>query len=131
LEFTRKNGVGTEEKDKEAWEMIYNKYIQVYGLNKMYKRMLEAIREKSLCELEYCITGDRFNLTKAEIQASILETMLTNRGSGVTINKTLIHLSKWIGYWLNPKNITTQEYFDLLGEYEKYNKPNSDGKKNK
>jgi 23S rRNA G2445 N2-methylase RlmL len=118
---------GSEQKDHEVWEMIYDDYIDKNGLNKMYEKMLSTMIKKASAELEYCITGDRFKLTEAEIQETKLETMLSNKGSGMTISQTLIHLSKWIGHWLNTKSISTQEYFNLLSEFEKQNKPQSNG----
>ena len=128
IQFTRKdNNKGTKENDVKAWEMIYNDYIDTFGLNSLYKRMLEAIHKRAIAELDYCITGDRFKLTEAEIQETLLSNMMNNNGNGTTIEKVLIHLSKWIGHWLNSKQITAREYFDLLAEYEKYNKPNTDG----
>jgi hypothetical protein len=48
--------------------------------------------------------------------------MLNNKGSGVTIEQSLIHLSKWLGSWINVKAITTKEYFNLIDEYGKENK---------
>jgi hypothetical protein len=40
----------------------------------------------------------------------------------MTIEQSLIHISKWIGQWINPKTITAREYFNLLKEYGKANK---------
>ena len=120
--------------DHHYWDMVYDSYIQEYGLNKAYKKMLETMRRKAIAELEYCITGDRTQLTLAEIEESQIKSMLDNRGTGMTIEKTLIHLSKWIGYWLETSRLTAQQYFDLLGEFENYNKinkPKNDGKKDK
>lgn len=131
LHYVRKGEKGNNSQDLEAWEKIYNDYLKEYGLSKTYKKMLEAIRKKALAELDFVITNDRFKLTEADIQESILSTMLKNKGNGMTIEKTLIHLSKWIGYWLKPKNISTKEYFDLLAEFEKMNKSQSDGEKDK
>jgi hypothetical protein len=42
----------------------------------------------------------------------------------MTIEQTLIYISKWIGQWINPKQITAREYFNLLKEYGKANKGN-------
>jgi len=123
--------VGSEKNDHHVWDVIYDDYLKKNGLNKMYEKMLKTMIKKAKAELEFCITGDRFKLTEAEMQETKLETMLSNKGSGMTISQTLIHLSKWIGHWLNPKNITTQEYFDLLSEFEKHNKPNNNGQENK
>jgi hypothetical protein len=122
---------GSEDVDHKVWDIIYDDYINKHGLNKMYEKMLNTMIKKANAELDFCITGNRIKLTEAEIQETKLETMLSNKGSGMTISQTLIHLSKWIGHWLNPKKITTQEYFNLLSEFEKHNKPQSNGKENK
>ena len=91
---------------------------------KIYERMLKTMHKKAIAELDYCITGERFNLTQAEVQESVLAGMLKNAGSGRTIEQTLIHLSKWIGQWIKPKEISAKEYFTLLKELENYNKIN-------
>jgi hypothetical protein len=124
LEYVRKTNKGNEQLDTEMWEMVYDSYIKEYGLGEQYKKMLEAMKQKALCEADYVITGNRFKLTEAEIAASKLQTIVSNAGNGMTIEESLVHLSKWMGQWLNPKNITTKEYFNLLKEYGKANKSN-------
>ena len=51
-----------------------------------------------------------------------MQTMLENSGVNVTIDQTLIHLSKWLGTFLDSKNITVRQYFNLIEEYGKANK---------
>jgi hypothetical protein len=126
--------IQNNELDNYFWEQIYDTYIKEYGLNKTYKRMLETMRKKALADLEYCITGDRTQLTYSELEESQLKALLNNRGNAMTIEKTLIHLSKWIGYWIQAGNISTKQYFDLLGEFENYNNVNKqkhNGEENK
>lgn len=117
--------------DEKAWETIYDDYLKHNGIHKLKKKMLETMIKKANAELDFVLTGDRFKLTEIEIEEAKLQAMLDNRGKGTTINQTLIHLSKWIGHWLNDKILMTQEYFDLLSEFDKYNKPNSTDKKEK
>ncbi len=137
LSFCRKEqsrSQQNEELDNYFWEQTYDTYINEYGLNKTYKRMLETMKKKALADLEYCITGDRTQLTFAELEESQLKSLLDNKGNAMTIEKTLIHLSKWIGYWIEAGKITAKQYFDLLGEFENYNKinkPKDNGKKDK
>ena len=47
--------------------------------------------------------------------------MMKNNGDGMTIDQSLIHLSKWVGYRLNPKEITVVEYFNISEQYGKAN----------
>lgn len=118
----RKKGIGTEEDDLEAWNLIYDEYLSLYGLGKLNQRYLKAMQKRALNELDYVITGDRFKLTLAEMEERQLETMLNNGGQNMTVEQSLIHLSKWVGHWLNIKTLTAREYFDLIGEFEKFAK---------
>jgi len=118
----RKNGIGTEDDDLEAWNLIYDGYLKLYGLGKLNLKYLTALKKRALAELDYVITGDRFKLTLAEMEERQLETMINNGGQNITVEQSLIHLSKWVGQWLNVKTLTTREYFDLIGEFEKFAK---------
>jgi hypothetical protein len=118
----RKSKKGDEENDLEAWNLIYDEYLNLYGLGKLNQRYFKAMQKRALNELDYIITGDRFNLTLAEMEERQLETMLNNGGQNMTVEQSLIHLSKWVGQWLNAKTLTAREYFDLIGEFEKFAK---------
>jgi hypothetical protein len=77
---------------------------------------------KAMHECDYAITGERFKLTLIEIEEEKLKIMLSNKGNAMTIEQSLIHLSKWVGSWVNKKDITVREYFNLVAEFEKYNR---------
>lgn len=132
LKYCRRNTKkGDQKKDEKYWEMIYDNYIKEQVLCKIFNKMLETMVLLAQAELEFIISGNRFELTQAEMHEAKLKTMLDNKGVGITIPQTLIHLSKWIGSWVNVEQITTKEYFDLLGEFEKHSKSISNGKKDK
>lgn len=122
LTFVRKDKKGTEQEDTEAWERIYDSYIAEYGLNEVYKKMLNAMKKKALLEVDYILTRERFKLTEIEMQIANLDAMMMNGGNGMTIEQSLIHLSRWMGSWINAKDISTKEYFNLMNEYGKENK---------
>ncbi len=130
IEFVRKGDKGTTEQDDVVWMEIYDQYIKEFGLGKLHIKMLEAMKKKALLQLEYVKTRNAFQLTKIEMQITKLDGMLANKGSGISIEQTLVHLSKWIGQWLNTKKLTTREYFNLVREFERYNKQ-SNGEANK
>jgi hypothetical protein len=117
----KKNDKGTEEQDELIWESIYNSYIDEFGLDKMYKKMLDSMKKRVELELDYVITEDRFKLTLINMEITRLEQLIANAGVGMSIQESLIHLSRWMGSFINTKNITTREYFTLLKEYGKAN----------
>lgn len=117
----KKNEEGTEEEDEYVWETIYDSYINEFGLGKVYKKMLDSMRKRAELELDYVITGDKFKQTLINMEINRLEQLMANAGVGMSIPETLIHLSRWMGSFINTKSITTREYFTLLKEYGKAN----------
>jgi len=128
--YVRKSKEGNEKNDNEAWEIIYNEYLKKYGLQKSYKRYIEQLKKVVNAELDFVIKGDRFKLTISEMEAQKMKSMLNNMNYGMSIEQTLIHLSKWIGYFIKTKEISVVEYFNLLNEFERSNKAEH-GKKDK
>ena len=47
--------------------------------------------------------------------------MLKNAGNGIDIRESLIYISKWMGQWINSKQITTLDFFNLQKQYERFN----------
>jgi hypothetical protein len=127
--YARKSKEGSDEADINAWYVIYDDYINRFGLSKKYQQMLKAMRKKALIELDYVIKRDRFSLTLLEIEIQNLKMLLDNNGQGVSIEQSLVHLSRFVGYWIRSKEITAGEYFTLMEEYERINKLDN-GKKN-
>lgn len=109
------------EQDNESWETIYDEYIEKYGLSELYKKVLELMRKKALLECEYVITGDQFKVTQIAVLEEKLKSSLNNNGKGMSIEQSLIHLSKWLGYPINTYKTTVVEYFNILEQYGKGN----------
>ena len=130
LEYTRIGTRGDNSNDVKAWEGIYDAYLIKYGLNKHYVELLKVLKKKAELQVNYVMTKDKFSLTLLEIEEENLKIMLGNNGNGMSIDQTLVHLSKFVGYFLRAKEITTGEYFTLLEEYKRINSMEH-GKKNK
>lgn len=122
LTFTRKGNKGNIENDHKAWLKVHDEYLNQYGLGKMYKRLLNQMKKKAQLELDYVLTENRFKLTLIEMEEQKLKSMLSTAGTGITIDQSLIHLSKWLGYWIKSKEINVKEFFTLTKEFERLNK---------
>lgn len=110
--------------DLEAWSNMYDQYIKKYGLSKLYKKLLSIMKEKATLECTFVITRDRFKLTEIELKEEELKNAINNNSNGMTIEQALVHLSKWLGTWINTKEISVTEYYNILEEYGKANKKN-------
>jgi hypothetical protein len=73
-------------------------------------------------QCDYLITKDAFKLTQIEIEETKLENMQKMQAEPVSVEKTLIYLSKWLGYRLDWKQVSANEYYLILEEYGKANK---------
>jgi hypothetical protein len=130
IQYTRIGKLGTISKDQQAFCNIHDEYLTRYGLNKQYAQLLEVLKKKAELQLNYVRTKDKFSLTLLEIEEENLKIMISNNGQGVSMEQTLVHLSKFVGYWLRAKEITAGEYYTLLDEYKRINDIEN-GKKNK
>lgn len=110
------------EKDHEEWFRIYDQYIEKYDLSDVYLKLLKIMKRKALLELEFVRTRKPFVITKLAIEEQKLSLMMKNKGTPMTIEQSLIHLAKWMGgNLINKKEITVEQYFDLLNEHGKHN----------
>jgi hypothetical protein len=117
----QKDSIKTED-DAEAWFIVYDDYIKRYGLSDMYLKLLNTMKKKARLELKYVMTRDPFKETEISVQEAKLRNMLNNNGSSMTIEQSLIHLARFMnGKFINKKEITVEQYFDLLKEYGKHN----------
>jgi len=105
----------------EAWYKVNDEYIQRYGLGQLYKRLLKKMKEKALLQLSYVETRDRFKLTEISLAEAEMKSMMSNRGEGMGIREAVIHLSKYMGFRLNPKEITVSEFFTIRDKHGKEN----------
>lgn len=111
-----------EDNDNEAhFTTLYDDYLKSRGVGKEYKNYLSVLKKKAMLQCEYLISKDRFKLTQIEIEDAKLEALKKDKGEGISMEKTLIYLSKWLGYRLDWKQITANEYYLILDEYGKAN----------
>ena len=123
LKFLQKNIEEncSQEELQNAYEILFDDYLIKRGLSKSYKRLLDLMKKKTLLECEYIITGERFKLTEIELTEQMLRSEIGKDTVDISIEKSLVFLSKWIGYRLDWKVVTVSEYYIILEEYGKAN----------
>jgi hypothetical protein len=118
-EYTRTNiKQGTIEEDSAAWDCIYDSYILEFGLGKEYLRVLEIRKDIALYQCDLVISDDRFLNNKIKRLQRELEEILSKPVEG-DVTTCMIHLSKWIGYRINEREVTVLEFYKMLKEYQK------------
>jgi len=122
IEYVRRDGIADEGKDLEIWENLQDEYIKSFGHSKNYERLLQVIKEKALLEIDFVKTREKFKLTEIKIREERLRQMIETNGSGMSIEESLIPLSKYMGFRLNIREIMTKEYYSILKRYGEENK---------
>ena len=116
---------GYEEKatleDVKAWESIYATYVSEYGLNQLYKEYLKVARKIAILQADYIEKGVKYNLTQIEVLEEKKKGIQDQMNKGVSRDSVMVYLSKYMGFRLNPKEMTAKEYFTLIKEYERNN----------
>jgi len=108
-----------ETDNQEAFNKLYDEFLQKRGVNKEYQKYLDILKKKALLQCEFLITKDNFKLTQIEIEDAKIVSLQKTSESGLSIEKTLIYLGKWLGYRLDWKVITVMEFYSIMEEYEK------------
>lgn len=121
ISFTQIERGEEKPEDAEAFENLYDQYLKRYGHSKNYERLLEVMKKKAILELEYVQSRERFKLTEIAIQAQRLEDMIRTNGSGMGIEESLVPLSKYMGFRIDPKQTMVTEYYNILQNYGKAN----------
>lgn len=92
-----KEELWNEGKDKEAWDIVFQKYLNIFGLTNEYVALLELKEQLLLVQLEYIETDNRFLLNEIwRLEAEIND--ILKRGGDGDIDTSMILLSKWIGH---------------------------------
>ena len=116
--YCRKNlKLGTVKNDLEAWEKIYDSYIAEFGLGKEYKRILELRLEIANLQCDFVISGTNFirnQIKRLERELQEIMEMPVESDTDTILN----HLRKWIGSWLNQREITVRDFYKLLRDYQ-------------
>jgi len=105
--------------NQEAFNKLYDEFLQKRGINKEYKKYLDILKKKAMLQCEFLITKDDFKLTQIEIEDAKIVSLQKTSEEGLSIDKTLIYLGKWLGYRLDWKIISVSEFYSILEEYEK------------
>jgi len=120
IKYTRRTLTdGTEQEDIKQWEVLQNQYLERFGLPEDYQKFLMLSVSKAKAQLEYVITGKRFELNKITALEFKINSLTNKSGEEITIQKMLNHLSKMQGYTLTLYNTTVSQYFELIDTLQK------------
>ena len=105
--------------DFNAFQVIYEKFTQKYQKKELESKITLY---KSLIELQcmYLETLDDYFLTQIEIKKGYIPT--ATEQPKIDITRNLVVLSTYTRYRLDPREVTVDEYYIIIENYERANK---------
>lgn len=123
LTQTRKDDIDVSpEMDLKVWEEFNFEYMEKFGISRKHQKNLQLQKRLTMLELELLETGKVF--LKNQIRRTKEELQNNNKEDKdvMTIDASLIHLSKFMGFKLIKITLMTLEYLTMREEYGKANK---------
>lgn len=124
LTFTRIDDKDVSEQlDAKAWQLLNYEYMEVFGISRSHTKYLMLQKQLICLELELIETGDKFIKNRIrQVRDELQILFVEDEGKkGMTIDQSMIYLSKFMGFRLDKRSMSVKEYFTLLNEYGKKN----------
>lgn len=98
----------------EAWQTIYDEYIDEFGINDKYLQILELKREIVKLTAELALTGDRSIETFIDIAKWELTELLKNEDKGQSFGTVKAYVEKYMGFHLDERIVSVRDYYNYL-----------------
>jgi len=103
---------------EELWMVLYNEYIKEFGLNEQYEKYLQRKKKIAIMKCDHIITDDNIHKTLIKIEEVKLADMMDKRQLSKFIDVMAI-LEKFLGFQMDPKQISVLKYYSYLRYLEK------------
>lgn len=98
----------------EAWEMMYNEYIERFGLSPEFLEDLELQVEIANEKADFILTGQRHLRTMYKIKEEELASNQKKSSEPLELESLLARMSKHYGFKLSSHDLTTAQYYGYL-----------------
>lgn len=120
----RKASKYTRQALQTKWGVVYDGYIERFGLSEDYLKLIEKKKEIAALKVERMATGERSINTFIKIAELELEEMQKGNGrEEVDFYESKAHVEKQLGFALDPMKITVSEFYSHIKVLKQTNKP--------
>ena len=98
----------------EAWEEIYNQYIEIFGLSEEFLEDLNNQIELANYRAEFIISGDRYFRTLIKVHEERMSHDKKGNEKEIELEILLAKMSKYYGFKLESKELTVVQYYSYL-----------------
>jgi len=109
---------GSENEDIQAWESTLDSYYKEFGLSEDYNVLLELKMDLALLQNDYAISGNTFLQNKIRHLTEQVQELIDRPVEG-DLMSAINSISKWQGYRVNQKEVSTNEFMYLLRDFKK------------
>lgn len=97
---------------QQTWLTIYDEYIGTCGISAQYLKRLNNKKKIALLKVKLMITGNKVYNTKIKILE--LESEEQSTAEGMTFERMLAYVEKFMGFKLGMKTVTVLEYDNYI-----------------
>lgn len=105
--------------EAEAFSLLYEKYVQKYQKQELESK-IRTLKAVIQLQCMYIETKDDYFLTQIDIKKAQMPKQKDVQPNNT--QSTLTVLSKWMGFRLNPREITVDEFYSIVENYGRANK---------
>lgn len=95
----------------KLWEALDLEYLKEVGINKDYERYLKDKKKLMILELDYQITGDRFQKTLYDASKFSFDEKYKGSGEKVPFMEQVANLERYFKFRLDVKKLNCLQYF--------------------
>ena len=105
-----------EIKLEAAWDIIYDEYLELFGMTKKFKRVVELERQIALLKCDLWIDDNKFLKNKIKIFEKKLQREKQNAvdDKGNDYDRQTVLIEKWLNSSLDIKKISAKKYYTYL-----------------
>jgi hypothetical protein len=117
-QLVKGKGKVTNAKLAEVWAMLYDEFIDTFGVNEDFREYLELKRDIEILKIDMILDGDMSLQTMIEIKEFEMAKSF-DKETKSNYNEVKVYVEKYMGFRLDEKTTSTKDYYTYLKTIEK------------
>lgn len=101
---------------KQQFEVLYNEFLDTFGINDHLKSIIELQNEIVLYKIDIALTGDKSLTALQQLAEQRLQKKIEVKKTSTNLVK--VHIEKFMGFRIDEKQVTVYEYYNYLKALE-------------
>lgn len=101
---------------KQQFEVLYNEFLDTFGINDHLKSIIELQNEIVLYKIDIALTGDKSLTALQQLAEQKLQKKIEVKKTSTNLVK--VHIEKFMGFRIDEKQVTVYEYYNYLKALE-------------